>query len=282
MKNAFYENINTATYDYPHMEFNKENLTYLSHFHNEIELIYFYEGSISVFCDNKKTEGKAGDIFIFMPGQIHSFISTEPNKYHLWKLRCENEMDGTDFSKLRTACTPIDRNGELYKKLLSDIKECLDEKASPKQGQAYFFNSFANKTVGNILRYGNLVNIDKKQDKISKFNTDFLNKVNEYIEKNYTEKITILQIAKYCGFSEYYFAHTFKKITGATFFEHLTIFRLNKAINIHINTKKPLTETVFDCGFTNTRSFYRLFKKHFLVTPKEYINKMKNSDFDNI
>ena len=162
MENAFYENINNASYDYPHMEFNKENLTYLSHFHNEIELIYFCEGSVSILCDNTKTEGKAGDICIFMPGQIHSFISTEPNKYHLWKLRCENEMDGTDFSKLRTPCIPIARNGELYTKLLGNIEECLEERASEKPGQAYFFNSFANKTFGDILRYGDLFNIDKK------------------------------------------------------------------------------------------------------------------------
>ena len=275
MENAFYENINKASYDYPHMEFYKENLTYLSHFHNEIELIYFFEGATSIFCDNKKIEGSAGDIFIFMPGQIHSFISTEPNKYHLWKLRCENETDGTDFSRLRTACMPINRDEELYKKLLIIINEFLEEKEEKRPGQAYFFNSFANRIVGEILRYGTLVNFDKKQDKISKFNTELLTKVNVYIEKNYHEKITISQMAKHCGLSDYYFAHTFKKITGITFFEHLTLFRLNKAINIYAQTQKALTETAYECGFSNTRSFYRLFKKYFAVPPKEYISKIK-------
>lgn len=275
MEKAFYENINKATYDSPHMDFGKENFTYLSHFHNEIEIAYLVEGQSSVFCDNKKIDGQKGDVFIFMPGQIHSFLSTGQNKFWIFKLRCENEIDGTNFSTLRTANIPIKRNEALYSKLLKYFEDCRSEYEGKKPGQAYFLNSLANNMVGEILRCGELTEIDMKADKKIKMNAEFLTKVNTYIEKNFGEKIVIADIAKHCGLSEYYFAHTFKSITGSTFFDYLTVFRLEKAIDMHINANKPLIETAFACGFTNVRSFYRLFKKHYLISPKEYINKIK-------
>lgn len=274
MENAFYENINRATLDLPHMEFEKYNLTYLSHFHKEIEIAYLLEGRSSVFCDNKRIEAEKGDMFIFMPGQIHSFLSTEPNQYYIFKLRCENEADGTNFSTLRTADMPIDPKGVLYSKLLENITACRTEYEKADVGYAYFLNGLANNIVGDILRYGNLTVFDSQENKKSKFNANLLSKVNFYIEQNYREKILIADIAKYCGLSEYYFAHIFKEITGSTFFDHLTFFRLEKAIELHISTNKPITEAAFTCGFTNIRSFYRLFKKHYLIPPKEYIDKM--------
>ncbi len=274
MENAFYEDINTATHDFPHMEFDKYNLTYLSHFHNEIEIAYLAEGRSSVFCDNKKIDAEKGDLFIFMPGQIHSFLSTEPNRYYIFKLRCENEVDGTDFSTLRTVNMPIDKNNALYTKLLENIKTCRCEFEEKNIGHAYFLNSIANQMVGNIIRYGNLSAIDKKADRKTKSYAELLTKVNSFISENYSEKLVIADIAKHCSLSEYYFAHIFKEITGSTFFDHLTVFRLEKALELHINADKPLTEAAFACGFTNIRSFYRLFKKHYLISPKEYINKM--------
>ncbi len=274
MNQALYENKHKATKDFPHIEFDSQNLTYISHFHNEIEIAYLAEGYSTVFCDNKKIDASAGDLFIFMPGQIHSFIAPEQNKYYIFKLRCDNEIDMTDFSTVRTTSVPLDRNSILYEKLKANIRDCYTEFYNREQGHAYIINGIANSMVGNILRYGELSHINSKADKKSKFNTALLTKVNSYIEENFNEKIVIADIASYCGLSEYYFAHTFKDITGSTFFNYLTVYRLEKAVDIHIKTKKSLTETAYECGFSNIRSFYRLFKKHFLVTPKEYINKI--------
>lgn len=275
MSNALYENINKATYDFPHMEFNSQNLTYISHFHNEIEIAYLVKGYSTVFCDNRKIDASEGDLFIFMPGQIHSFLSTEPNLYYIFKLRCENDADGTDFSTLRTANMPIDRNCGLYRKLIDNINESKEEFERNNIGNAYFLNSIANRMVGEILRYGNISVIEEKEDIKTKYNAELLAKVNAYISDNYREKIVIADIAKHCRLSEYYFAHIFKEITGATFFDHLTVFRLERTIEVHMKTGKALTDAAFECGFTNVRSFYRLFKKHYKVTPKEYISKTK-------
>ena len=77
-------------------------------------------------------------------------------------------------------------------------------------------------------------------------------------------------IAKECHFSKCYFAHEFKKLTGMTFINYLSVFRLKKAVALLKNSDMKMTEIAEFSGFSNIRSFNRTFKKHFGKSPVEY------------
>ncbi len=65
---------------------------------------------------------------------------------------------------------------------------------------------------------------------------------------------------------------------GTTFFDYLTLFRLEKALPQLTYTKKTVAEIAYDCGFSNLRSFNRAFKRHIALTPSEYRKNFKENE----
>ena len=80
----------------------------------------------------------------------------------------------------------------------------------------------------------------------------------------------LAEAAGYCGFSKYYFAHYFKEITGLTFYEYLTGYRMQMAVAALQNSETGISEIALNCGFSNVRSFNLVFKAAFGTTPSKY------------
>ena len=91
-----------------------------------------------------------------------------------------------------------------------------------------------------------------------------------YIEKNYMNKISLNDIAKYLGITSYYFCRVFKKETGVNFANYLTEVRLDQAKKLLKETKlsnKVICEKV---GINSTNYFHQLFKNYTGMTPSEF------------
>ena len=57
-----------------------KNISYFPHSHNGIEIIYIVSGDTSVTSEDECYTLRKGDIAVFMPGQIHSFVSAGENE----------------------------------------------------------------------------------------------------------------------------------------------------------------------------------------------------------
>ena len=97
--------------------------------------------------------------------------------------------------------------------------------------------------------------------------------VNEYVDENYAEQISSSDLAEHLNYSKYYFMHLFKESFGTNFTSFLTEFRLNKATELLLKTNKKTYIIAAECGFTNTRSFYKAFKESFNMTTSEYVKE---------
>lgn len=58
---------------------------------------------------------------------------------------------------------------------------------------------------------------------------------------------------------------------------YLISFRLNTAVNLLETTKMNITEISYSCGFKDTPTFYKHFKKQFNITPVQY--RKSNIDY---
>ena len=66
------------------------------------------------------------------------------------------------------------------------------------------------------------------------------------------------------------FCKTFKEITGMTFLTMLRNIRINVACDLLENTHLSVAEIAGKTGYTDLKSFYRLFSGQKGVTPKNY------------
>ncbi|WP_343701413.1 helix-turn-helix domain-containing protein [Chitinophaga sp.] len=98
-------------------------------------------------------------------------------------------------------------------------------------------------------------------------------KVQEYIEKNYNEKMTIDELAAIVNSARRTFERRFRLATNNTPLEYIQRVRIEAAKRFFEASRKNVGEVMFDVGYTDTRAFRDTFKKVTGLTPVEYRNK---------
>lgn len=268
MLNSYFEEIHKADFDYPYIQLQNINFSYAAHYHEEIEIIYIYSGTTVINVNGNDLELNGKDIFIVMPGEIHSISGTN-NVIYIMKVFTTSDFL---FLKINGHLTPDNEHYMIFKNI---IEEIALEDTMRVPGYKYAVNAQTSKFMLEIIRTLKPVHIPSHIQKETARKMEFLNKVNYYLEHNYKDKITIDAFASYMGYSKYYFAHLFKEITHQSCMEFTTYFRLEKS-KILLSKGNTITEAAYSCGFNNMRSFNRAFKTFYGITPSFF----KNQFFD--
>ncbi len=100
-----------------------------------------------------------------------------------------------------------------------------------------------------------------------------------YIEKNYKKKLLASELAERHGIGRTTFLTDFKKHTGNTFYGYVTGLRLQKALALLKEGKTELAAAQ-ECGFGDTCTLIRSFKKRYGTTPYNYIKQSKGEKDD--
>jgi len=101
-------------------------------------------------------------------------------------------------------------------------------------------------------------------------------KAREYIDKNFSNEITLEDVAKEVNISPHYFSRLYKEETGENFIEYLTSVRINKAKELIETGGYSIKEICYMTGYGDPNYFSRIFKKVMGVTPSEYKEAMQN------
>lgn len=97
-----------------------------------------------------------------------------------------------------------------------------------------------------------------------------IQRVKDYIEKNYSENITLETAAGVACMNAYYFSSFFKKQAGENFKDYLTGIRMGKARKILMTTDCKTYEIAEKVGFNDPKHFSETFKKYYGKNPMEY------------
>jgi AraC family transcriptional regulator of adaptative response / methylphosphotriester-DNA alkyltransferase methyltransferase len=100
--------------------------------------------------------------------------------------------------------------------------------------------------------------------------SEWVDQMTQYIDKHYSEKLTLETLADICHGSPYHLHRTFKKIIGFTPVEYIQQVRINKAKNLLINSDRSVADIAIAVGIPNTSYFITFFKKKTGYTPTQY------------
>ena len=272
MKHSFFETINKASDALPHLDFNNENINYLSHYHEEFELIYISRGNLQLQLGQTSFSLSKGDIALVMPGEIHSFCSTESNKLYIMKFYAPA---GWNLGNIQFRQCVIPPRHPAYGILYAEICHIHDEFLKKETGYQLAIQRHLLQILLVFLRKIGYDFIDMQADMQNNAKINFLNTVQAYIKNHYKEHITLDSIAAYCQYSKYHFSHYFKAVTGKSFLEYVALYRVEQAMRLIGAHGHSMTEISELAGFSSVRSFNRTFKKYTGQAPLEY--RRKNS-----
>jgi AraC-like DNA-binding protein len=254
-----------------------DNFEYPSHWHSAVELIYAPEDICLVNVNNTEYTLKKKDILIIAAGDIHDFkvkksmglryfIQFDPNKLFGFS-------DSTLYKSYQYGTKMIEASTSpsVHNALEEQVIKIIDEYNNISFGSELFFNArLLDITLilcRDLLKNNNEINHSNKSFELSK-----LDKAFSYIEENYNTQISLLDVAKAVGFSEYHFSRIFKKVTEKNFHTYLNEFRIKKAEKLLFD-ELTIAEVAYASGFNSIVTFNRIFKQVKGCSPSDYIKK---------
>jgi two-component system response regulator YesN len=92
----------------------------------------------------------------------------------------------------------------------------------------------------------------------------------KYIDLNFANEISLLEVADYTGVSSSYLSRVFSQETDYCFSTYLTKVRIDNAIKIMNSTNMKMYEIAEKVGYTTPEHFSRMFKKITGKSPMQF------------
>lgn len=248
-----------------------------SHWHNELEILYFEcEGNVKL--DTKIVEfEKDGAVFV-NKAQLHPVTTHSAGKvyamvfdFEFLDFRSDDFCQQVIIDGLKNQMYLFPQFEDLSQEIRDMIKGLL------KQIIQLYYSSVLGRELKIKCNLYEIIFLLYSHEKFivsqeENHNSERLSYVKEtimFMEKNYEEAITVDELANNVNISKYYLIKTFKEITGETPMVYLRNLRLD------VSKKKleggfSVTQTALKSGFNNVSYYIRHFKERNHITPKEY------------
>ena len=237
--------------------FIEKSLWCYAHFHPRIEVLYVTNGKIKVTINDYEKILSEDNIAISLSYDIHIYDKNPDSRQTLLMIPPEMVFDYYDFfenSRFNTSFLTDKDKARLIKPLIYKIIENKDEK--------YLAKGYTTALFGTLIKEIGLT------DEQSHKNEPLLKRIIYYIEENYSEKITLVDLASHFGFSKNYMSHIFNTRVGTGFTTYINSVRLRHAYDDIKSHRGSITEICYRNGFGSLPSFYRCFKEAYGVSPK--------------
>ncbi len=104
-------------------------------------------------------------------------------------------------------------------------------------------------------------------------NDEEIKRAQQYIEQNFSEKISVNELADMHAVGRRSFERRFKKATNNTIIEYAQRVKVEAAKRSFETSRKNINEVMYEVGYTDSKGFRDVFKKLTGLTPIEYRNK---------
>ena len=256
--------------------FKREERYYNSfrHFHPELELTYIEQGTGIRYIGDNITSYQADDLVLIGRNLPHDYVSLSKNP---------NEQSIAYVFQFPASIVKNIPEGQSLDLLFSDAKygihfrqpsaalvekikmvstapllknfiyflEVLDALSQHEERDSISTISFSKSTKGSA-----------QEDKISL--------VTEHISTHFHQSITIEHMAKLSNMTPTSFCRWFKQLSGQSFITYLNATRIERACQLLIQSKAPISYISLQTGFETVSHFNRTFKKFKNITPGIY------------
>ncbi len=100
----------------------------------------------------------------------------------------------------------------------------------------------------------------------------------DWIKRNFSEDINVKTLSDRFGYSSDYISTMVKMKTGMSAKNYITFCRIAHAKQHLVSSDLPIDIISRRCGFSDSKAFFKIFKKHEGITPSQYRKTYPNAD----
>ncbi len=240
------------------------------HWHRSVEIFLVLEGCMDFYINTQLYRLSPGRFMIVNSNEVHSIDCPDPNYTLVMQIPrglFEKYLKDADSLQLFRSCQKDHRLAELIEQMHT---------AYEKKEEGYLFrilSSFYELMYLLVTDY-RMPEADEEHIRQHK-NLDRLSHITNYIQANYREDLTLEGVARIFGFSPAYLSKMFQKYAGINYKTYVLELRTQAGYRLLMNTQLPVGQIASDCGFPDSRSFAKSFRRRYGMPPAEYRKKRK-------
>lgn len=243
------------------------------HDHTFIEFFYVLDGQSLHILNGEKQEIRCGDAYLLTPGDEHRFQSLGSRFLH------RDVLFKPDY--FRSVCTIYapDFYDKLisgaFKKHLTFTVEQLNRLETTVQPLILDSGENADLLAADVCTYILNTLIEQNLPIQSVAYPAWITRLLSLLSapENFRKDQQLLTSA--FSYSQEYVCRTFKKVVGKTVTDYFNEQKMKYAYSLLQTSTYSIEQICERINFNNVSYFYRLFKKHFGITPREVIPSVK-------
>lgn len=235
-----------------------------SHFHEYYEIGFIKNSSRLVVCQNKDYIITKHDLLLFNPNDSHTCSEIQKGILEYGAIH----ISQSKMKELLVDCLGHDIDfyfspQVMYRShLIAQIKELhymiMNEYTDLKKEELFY------------LIMGDLFSEYYQKDTSSEMEGSLvIERACSYIEKHFSENISLSELSAYTGFSKYYFIRLFTREKGISPYSYIESVKMVEAKKL-LKTEISIIDVAYQLGFSSQSHFTNFFKKYAGVTPKQY------------
>lgn len=261
--------IKNKTFGLYYSNVSKQNLSI--HMHDCCEIFFSLSDAQNFLIDDKIYSVNSNDLFIINQFESHKICIGNRDKFYRYSLHIHPDFINSkssldfDFNKLFHSDNKVDKihlsygEAEKLKKLFESLTIQYD------LGDETFK---VIRVIEILLEIAKLC-VTHNETQVTSHQNEVLVQAIDYINKNFTQPITLNDVAKNSFVSVNYLCSIFKSHLSTTVNKYITSKRLAHAKKL-LSEGKSVTETAFESGFNDYANFIRVFKNNIGVPPGKY------------
>lgn len=253
---------------------NRDESSYHSHDYLELALILSGEGRYRF--EEGVTSVKEGDVLIINPGVKHQALAcpeAETPATEFFAGASDFQICGCPYNSLPVpeGGHVLHVEGELWQRLFRIYSAMEAEKAVRRQGRYLMLKAYLIQMMLLVIREECEPVEQPGGYAIESVNRKYVvDRIVNYFEEHYNEKISLEQIAESMYLSPFYISKIFKSETGDTPIRHLINIRLEKAREQLAGGRAgSIQEVAASVGYDDAYHFSKLFKKRYGISPSQ-------------
>lgn len=258
-----------------------------AHWHYYIELLYCVSGKAQVFISGDNYDFNVGDMVLINSREVHSVygISEDVVEYIVIKFD-PNILYSTSITVFESKYVfPFTSSNSTHQKIFTNneikdtsIPKLIHEILMENTKKSYGYELSIRNNIGGVF----LIILRNWYDKGLDLNITTnindkalkrLQKIFDYVDKNYMNSISAESVAFTSDMSYSYFSRFFKASVGKSFSKYLNYVRITEAEKLLLSTNLNITEIALEIGFTSSSYFIQQFEHYKILSPKQFKKK---------
>ena len=247
-----------------------------AHTHDYYEFYLFLEGDLDLEISGHARPLHPGDMVLVPPGvSHHALMHSSDRPYRRFVLWVSQEYvarllkESPDYVFLMQRAATSGRcyyhfHEAEFSSIQSRLIRLLEEFHSNRYGR----NAAVYLALNDLLLYMNRIIYEREHPVVSG-SGDLMQEITLFIDEHLTEDLSLDVLANHVCLSKYYIAHYLKDSLGISIHQYITKKRLQSCSEA-IAAGSDITRTFDEYGFRDYSSFYRMFRKEYGMSPREY------------